>query len=104
MSMKIGDLVRINCPVSKYNGVTGEIFAIQESSGYVVVDMPKGTELALEKIEKNTITEQIKKSRKTPPRRCPNGDPQWFPKWWLVVVRESESEVQDDGLFLEATE
>lgn len=104
MSMKIGDIVRINCPVSKYNGVTGEVFAIQESSGYAVVDMPKGTELALEKIEKNTIIEQMTRSRKTPSKRCPKGDPQWFPKWWLVVVRESESEVQDDGLFLETTE
>ena len=54
--MKIGDVVRINCTDSRYNGVTGEIFAIQESSGYVVVDMPKGTELALERIEKTRST------------------------------------------------
>jgi hypothetical protein len=101
--MRIGDLVRIDSPVSKYNGVTGEIFAIQESSGYAVVDMPKGTELVLEKIEKNTIIEQMKK-RKTPPKRLPNGDPQWFPMRWLVVVRESESEVQDEELFHESTE
>ena len=103
MSMKIGDLVTISCPVSKYKGVTGEIFAIQQSSGYAVVDMPKGTELAREKIERNTIIEQMKR-RKTPPKRWPNGDPQWFPMWWLAVVRESESEVQDEDLFLEAVE
>jgi hypothetical protein len=43
-----------------------------------------------------------KRSRKTPPQRCPNGDPQWFPTWWLVVVRESESETQSEEFFLEA--
>jgi hypothetical protein len=102
--MKIGDLVRINSPVSKYNGSIGEIFAIQLPSGYAVVDMPKGTELAIEKIEKNTIIEQMTRSRKTPSKRCPNGDPQWFPMWWLEVVRESKSEVQEEDLFLEAPE
>jgi hypothetical protein len=102
--MKIGDVVRIDCTDSRYNGVTGEIFAIQESSGYAVVDMPKGTELALEKIEKNKINEQITRNRKTPPKRCPNGDPQWFPMRWLVVLRESKSNAPDNDLFLGAIE
>jgi hypothetical protein len=97
--MKIGDLVVIDRRVSKYNGVTGEIYAIQESTGYAVVDMPKGTELALEKIAKNVILEQMKRSRKVPPPRPPSGDPQWFPITWLAVVRESESEVQPGFLF-----
>ena len=73
MSIKIGDFVRIACPISKYNGITGEIFAIQESSGYAVVDMPKGTEFALERIGKNKITEQTDEKQdkpgKAPPRR-----------------------------------
>lgn len=101
--MKIGDLVRISSPVSKYKDVTGEIFSIQQSTDYAVVDMPKGTELARERIEKNSIIENMKR-RKNPPKRWPNGDPQWFPMWWLVVVKESESEVQDEDLVLDAVE
>jgi hypothetical protein len=102
--MKVGDVVRIGCPVSKYDGVTGEVFAMQESSGYAVVDMPKGTEFALEGIEKNKIAEQLTRNRKTPLKRCPKGDPQWFPARWLVVLRESESDVQDADLFLDSAE
>jgi hypothetical protein len=65
--------------------------------------MPKGTELARERIEKNAIIENMKR-RKNPPKRWPNGDPQWFSMWWLVVVEESESEVLEEDLVLDAVE
>ena len=89
MQMRVADLVQINCKHSKYNGVMGEVFAIQQSSRYAVVDMPKGTEARLERITQNAIMERMKraeKTRKTPFSRWPQGDPQWFPMEWLTVV------------------
>ena len=87
MKIRLGDVVRINCPQSKYNGIVGEVFEIQDSSEYAVVDMPKGTEARIERIEQNKIVEQMKqneKTRKTPIARWPKGDPQWFPLRWLA--------------------
>ena len=92
--MKIGDLVRINCPPSHYHGVVGEIYDIQESTEYAIVDLPKGTEERLEHITQNVIIEQMKRSekaRKTPILRRPKGDPQWFPLRWLVAADPEEA-------------
>ena len=60
MNVRIGDMVRINCLQSKYDSVVGEVFEIQESSEYAIVDMPKGTEERLERIHENTILNQMR--------------------------------------------
>ncbi len=91
MTFQPGDSVRINCAASKYYGVIGLIFGIQESSGYAIVDMPKGTELRIEGIQANAMLvemEAAEKTRKKPrrPEEWPKGDPQWFPIEWLVTV------------------
>lgn len=67
----------------------GEIFEIEESSRYAMVDTPKGTELRIESIRPNVIIErmmQSERTRRTPIERWPKGDPQWFPLEWLAVV------------------
>jgi hypothetical protein len=90
------------CPQSKYNGVVGEVFEVEESSQYATVDMPKGTEYRLERIQTNVIIEEMKrreKTRKTPITRWPKGDPQWFPLRWLTVLQPTQS-----PLGLEVTE
>ncbi len=77
----------ISCPHSKYHGIVGEIFEIQESTRYAVVDMPKGTEARIEHFHQNAIIEDMKRrerDRKTPFPRWPKGDPEWFPMSWLV--------------------
>jgi hypothetical protein len=94
MKLSVGDVVRIDCTDSKYDGIIGEIFRIQESSEYAIVDIPKGTEKRLERIAENAIIEELKR-RKTPPDRWPNGDPQWFPLTWLTIIQPSTpSELQ----------
>jgi hypothetical protein len=88
-TVKVGDFVRITCPASHYHGVVGEVYEIQEPTQYAVVDMPKGTELMLENITENKILKEMKraaKTRKTPIKRMPKGDPQWFPLRWLEPV------------------
>lgn len=93
MTKKIGDVVRIECLASKYNGVVGDVYDVQESTDYAIVDMPKGTEQRIERILENTILQrmrQAEKSRKTPIPRWPKGDPQWFPLRWLAVVQPEE--------------
>lgn len=87
MNIAVGDRVAINCPVSKYHGIVGEVFQVEESSRYVMVDMPKGTEFRLEGIEVNKILQQMKAAnRKATKKRArwPKGDPQWFPVEWIV--------------------
>ncbi len=94
MKTRIGDVVRITCPHSKYDGVIGEVFVIQESSEYAMVDMPRGTELRIERIRENTILCQMRqslKARKTPISRWPKGDPQWFPLRWLTVAQPTQA-------------
>ncbi len=89
MDICVGDRVKIRCGASKYHGVVGEVFQIERESEYAMVDMPKGTELALEGIRVNKILEQMKQSertRKTPMERWPTGDPQWFPMRWLIGI------------------
>ncbi len=93
MSFKIGDIVRIDCVHSKYHGIVGEVFEIQESTGYAIVDMPKGTEERIERLRENAIIEDMKrreKERKTPIERWPKGDPEWFPLRWLVVMETKQ--------------
>ena len=99
MSIKVRDVVRVNCRVSRYNGVEGEVFHIEEKSQYAIVDMPKGTELQMEGIEQNRIIEgmkQAEKKRKKPLARWPKGDPQWFPLEWLVVVVGAEDSTSEE--------
>lgn len=99
---EIGDVVRIDCPQSKYNGVIGEIYNIQDSTEYAIVDMPAGTELRIERIRENTILRQMRQSekdRKTSITRWPKGDPQWFPLRWLTLLKSSQT-----ALDLEVTE
>jgi hypothetical protein len=94
MDVKVGDTVTITCPRSKYKGVVGEIFEIQQSSDYAIVDTPKGTEERIERIHENSIVAgmlQSEKTRKTPILRWPKGDPQWFPLRWLVVTKPAEA-------------
>jgi hypothetical protein len=82
MQIKMGDLVQINCKVSKYHGVMGESFAVQHSTQYAIVDMPKGTEARIERLLENAIIEKMKraeKTRKAPFSRWPKGDPEWLP-------------------------
>ena len=87
MQVSIGDVVRINCAVSRYHGVEGTVYAIQASSGYVMVDMPKGTEKRIESIAENRILKALKRERKRKNRpEPPAGDPQWFPALWLQVI------------------
>jgi hypothetical protein len=83
LSLNKGDWVRIECRVSKYDGICGTVYEIQESSRYVVVDMPKGTELARERIQENAFLKGRVNSRATPPQ----GDPQWFPLEWLKLIK-----------------
>jgi hypothetical protein len=87
MNAKTGDVVRIACRHSKYNGVVGVVFEIQPATEYAIVDMPKSTEERIERIHQNTILQQMEQSeklRKSPSnRRWPKGDPQWFPLRWL---------------------
>jgi hypothetical protein len=93
MNPKVLDIVRINCRVSKYDGVEGEVLHIQERSRYAIVDMPKGTQLRAEGILENAIIARMKRSekkRKNPIQRWPKGDPQWFPLDWLAVVVEAQ--------------
>jgi hypothetical protein len=74
----------------------GEIFEIEESSRYAMVDMPKGTEFRIESIQPNVIIErmmQSERTRKTPIERWPKGDPQWFPLEWLTVVNLQQPEL-----------
>ena len=88
-NVKVGDFVRITCPASHYHGVTGEVYELQESTQYAIVDMPKGTEMRAEGIQENAILRQMKlgaKKRKTKVNRSPKGDPQWFPVRWLEPV------------------
>ncbi len=95
MAIKIGDVVKINCRPSKYDGVVGEVYKIQKSSQYAIVDMPKGTEYRIEGFRENAIMAEMKRSdkkRKTPRRRRPKGDPEWFPLSWLVPVESAEQE------------
>lgn len=97
--MKVGDRVRIRCRVSKYDGVEGEVFHLQESSRYAVVDMPRGTEQRAEGIPENKIIARMKQSekkRKTPFARWPKGDPQWFPFEWLSVVIEAKESPSEE--------
>ena len=97
--MKSGDVVRIDCSVSKYYGIEGEVLSIQSKTQYAIVDMPKGSEKRIEGIAVNKIIakmEQQRKKRKTPFPRWPKGDPQWFPIEWLTVVVEADqSPLQD---------
>ena len=89
MGLAVGDIVRINCRSSRYDGIVGEIFEIQEISRYAIVDMPKGTQLRAEGITENLILARMKlseRTRKTAVERWPKGDPQWFPMEWLTVV------------------
>ncbi len=78
--MKVGDVVRISCQHSKYDGIVGTIFEIQKASRYAIVDMPKGTERRIENIRENRILARMKPS---PKKKRPKGDPQWFPLRWL---------------------
>ena len=97
--MKVGDVVRIWCRVSKYDGVEGEVFHVQESSRYAIVDMPRGTEQRAEGILENKIIARMKQSekkRKTPFARWPKGDPQWFPLEWLSVVIEAKESPSEE--------
>jgi hypothetical protein len=99
MKLTVGDVVRIACVHSKYHGIVGEIFKLQNTSRYAVVDMPKGTEWRLERIAENAIIAEMKrleKTRKTPVDRWPQGDPQWFPHEWLIVVQKAHSDCQSD--------
>jgi hypothetical protein len=99
MAMKVGDVVRIDCPASKYGGLEGEVFSIQSKSQYAIVDLPKGSEKRIEDIAVNKIVakmEQQRKKRRAPFPRWPKGDPQWFPIEWLTVVVETDqSPLQD---------
>lgn len=89
LPVKIYDSVSIDCSISKYHGVIGEVFRVERLSRYAMIDMPKGTEMRAEGIGANTIVEQMRQSettRKTPITRWPRGDPQWFPLEWLRIT------------------
>jgi hypothetical protein len=99
MMTRIGDMVRINCVHSKYNAVIGEVFEIRESIGYAMIDMPIGTEMRAERIRENAIMRQMlqsEKTRKTPVRRLPKGEPQWFPLSWLTLVQPTQATLNLD--------
>lgn len=92
-SVKVGAIIRINCPHSKYDGVIGEVFEIEESTGYAIVDMPKGTEERIEGLRENAIIADMmrrEKNRKMPVKLWPNGDPEWFPLSWLIAAEPEE--------------
>lgn len=87
MDLRVGDSVRIECPVSKYNGVEGTVYEIQQSSHYAMVDMPKGTEFLIEGITENKIMRTLRSgAERRKGRELPRGDVQWFPIRWLKVV------------------
>jgi hypothetical protein len=94
-ALNVGDLVRISFPGSKYCGVVGSVWDLSETSDYVVVDMPKGTELRLERIANNSILAELAR-RKNPHPRPPEGDPQWFPERWLELTQE-RPDLDDNG-------
>ena len=85
--IRVGAKVTITSPHSRYKGETGNVFAIQETSQYAMVELPKGTELRLERIAANTILAGLKDSKKPKPQ----GDPQWFPLWWLTPTEDAAS-------------
>jgi hypothetical protein len=100
MAAKLHDVVRITSRASKYNGIEGEVFLVDDESHYAIVDMPKGTELRLEGIADNTIIARMKRAEKkriTPLARWPSGDPQWFPLEWLHVVVEAKDATSDEA-------
>jgi len=80
--LRFGDLARVSCSVSHYHGIIGEISEIQPLTDYAILDMPKGTELRIENIERNLILLRLKPTA----RRRFKGDPQWFAMKWLVKV------------------
>ena len=99
MKLTVGDVVRITCVHSKYRGLLGKIFKLQGTSRYAMVDLPKGSEWRLERIAENAIVAEMKraaKTRKTRIDRWPEGDPQWFPREWLIVVQEGHSDSESD--------
>jgi hypothetical protein len=62
------------------------VFKIQESTGYMIVDMPRGTELAREALRVNAIIEEMKRAEKTrmkPFDTWPERGLEWFPVTWL---------------------
>ncbi len=82
-ALRVGQTVRITCEVSRYDGVIGTVFSIDEVSLYAIVEMPEGTGLRLESIKENRILKGLKKNSK---KRRPRGDPQSFPIGWLVPI------------------
>jgi hypothetical protein len=80
---RAGDLVIISCRSSKYFGIVAPVFEIEADSGYVMLDLPRGTEKRLEGIAHNTLFVQRKKWKGIKPK----GDPQWFPPEWLSMAK-----------------
>ena len=101
VQVQIGDMVRIDCASSKYNGVIGSVFEIQGTTDYAIVEMPRGTELRIERLQENAIVKEMRQSEKTrkkPITRWPKGDPEWFPIRWLTVVQAAQSTLDHEAV------